>query len=1208
MKKEQKMKKKVIGSFTKLDGEDFYKIQNYDCMEDFFMTITSSSDVWNFCWSQGGLSAGRIDANHAIFPYYTADKISDAKNVTGSYTVIAVKSQDKTGKIKTEFWEPFASLNTNSNFKNQANTFADSSAAAENQSADCANSATSSATSAATCADKTDSSCNQTAASKKSAETCTKSANESSSDEITRNIYKNLNGTKLCFEEINHKLKLSFRYTWTSSAKFGLIKMSKIENLGSQKKELVILDGCKNILPAEINSDLQNNSSVLLDAYKKTDLDPKSKIALFSLSSVLTDKAEPSECLKANTSFFTTESEVFLGENIVKEFFENNADLSKLTKVHVLKGERASFYLAKNLELKEKSYDSWEQVFDTFLSQTKIANLQSEVSNRQVAREKILKDIQETDNLMTTYLSEADGIQESAQKMTCVHHRANVMFNIMRGGFFADNGKINGSDFIKFIEERNKSKVQIAKNALGDLCFKNSILQEKLYEKISLANDAQLTRLYLEYLPIIFSRRHGDPSRPWNIFNIILNDKNGNPILNYEGNWRDIFQNWEALSYSYPSYIKNICAKFLNAMTIEGFNPYRINRKGLDWECPDPKNPWAQFGYWGDHQVIYLCKLLEFFEKTNKAELLNSLDEKIYSSSNIPYRLKSYQEICKNPRSSLIFDKELSDFLKSQSELYGSDKKLLQDSNGEVYLQTLTAKLLQIVIAKIANLVPGGGIWMNTQRPEWNDANNALAGWGLSVVSLCYLYRMICFLLKIYSQSTQKEFSVPKASLECFTSLINLYKNTDWEKTLTDDVERKNFTDKAGFIFETERNIFYSQKDFSDFADSDSQNSQTSKSSAISSQKISRAELCNSLEILENALKLNIKANKRSDGLFHSYNTMILSDKEIKISYLQEMLEGQVAVLSSGILNPQESLELFNSLKSSALFEKRQYSYLLYPNKELPDFLNKNNILQSDLENFNLEDFVNRSENLVLEKDLNGTYHFNDEFHNERIMKDFVNSLSENIKPSQSELENLSALYEKTFHHQNFTGRSGTFYAYEGLGSIYWHMVSKLLLAIQENCLAAFNLKSPYAKELENAYYDVRKGLSFNKTPELYGAFPFDPYSHTPFLKGAKQPGMTGQVKEEILTRWGELGLCLENSKVIFDPKILQDDEFFDDKTLSFTWCGTKIKYVKSGTKNLQVEFADGKKVLRNENSLSAEETQVLFKRNGAIKEIVINL
>ena len=49
-------------------------------------------------------------------------------------------------------------------------------------------------------------------------------------------------------------------------------------------------------------------------------------------------------------------------------------------------------------------------------------------------------------------------------------------------------------------------------------------------------------------------------------------------------------------------------------------------------------------------------------------------------------------------------------------------------------------------LAKICNYVPGAGIWLNTQRPEWNDANNALAGFGLSMVTVnavCLLYPMV---------------------------------------------------------------------------------------------------------------------------------------------------------------------------------------------------------------------------------------------------------------------------------------------------------------------------------------------------------------------------------------------------------------------------------------------------------------------------------
>jgi hypothetical protein len=79
---------------------------------------------------------------------------------------------------------------------------------------------------------------------------------------------------------------------------------------------------------------------------------------------------------------------------------------------------------------------------------------------------------------------------------------------------------------------------------------------------------------------------------------------------------------------------------------------------------------------------------------------------------------------------------------------------------------------------------------------------------------------------------------------------------------------------------------------------------------------------------------------------------------------------------------------------------------------------------------------------------------------------------------------------------------------------------------------------------LAAAYYDIRAGLGFNKTPDVYGAFPTDPYSHTPWGNGARQPGMTGQVKEEILTRWGELGVAVQDGRLHFSPTLLRDDEF----------------------------------------------------------------
>ena len=1114
--------KQAKGSFVTLDGEQFYRIENYDCMDDFFMTVTSSCDVWNFCWSHGGLTAGRKNSDHAIFPYYTADKVSDSKGVTGPYTAIAV-----TQGSSTTLWEPFAQL------------------------------------------------------------LCAGAQSYIQSENIHRSLYRNLNGTCIWFEETNDTLGLSFRQGWTSSKEFGLVRLCCIKNNSNKSCSLKILDGARNIMAAATTSAFQNDNSVLLDAYKKTDLDSSHKLALFAVSSVVTDKAEPSEGLYANISWFSTEDPVTINDSAIKNFAVSGGNFSAIQELPVLKGKRPVFFVERTVNLSAREESRWEQVFDTALDAAGIVHLQHKIKNRSSVRNELLKDIAQTDSEMTALIAEADGLQNTRELMTVLHHRANVMFNIMRGGVCAEDGKVNVSDYISFVEIRSKEKLASVKEIFKALPNERILERSTVRDAMEKSGDAQLMRLFLEYVPLTFSRRHGDPSRPWNRFNIQLKDNDGNPLLNYEGNWRDIFQNWEALAWSYPAYIPSFTAKFLNAMTAEGFNPYRITREGIDWETPDPENPWAQYGYWGDHQVIYLQKFLELYSMTDSIGLQKALNIPLYSSSNVPYRLKSYSEILKDPRNSIIFDQTLSTKLIEVAGKNGSDEKLVKGKDGSPALVTMTAKLIQVIIAKAANLVPNGGIWMNTQRPEWNDANNALAGWGLSVVTLCYLYRMLSFLIRLYEGAPQTEYEVPKAEAECFIKLGKLYEEGN-SRGIYSAKERKNFTDAAGLLFEAERNQLYENG---------------YKEITLVSQK----QIVSILKAIHFEAERSIRSNKREDKLYHTYNTMILSEDGMEINRLQEMLEGQVAVLSSGLLSEEETLDVITALEKSRMYEPRQNSFMLYPNKELPLFIKKNTVPEEKVQL--LKPLIQRTKNSVLIQDEEGFYHFAPEFKNERIMREKLSMLSDSEKPTKEETDLLCRLYEETFNHKSFTGRSGTFYAYEGLGSIYWHMVSKLLLAVQEYALRANENKSPLAQKLTDAYYRIRSGLSFNKTPEVYGAFPCDPYSHTPYLQEAKQPGMTGQVKEEILTRWGELGACIIDGRAAFIPSILKDEEFFDDGSLSFTWCGTRVVYAK-GKKNpsVTVIYTDGKAESQEGAFLTKEQSQMLFGRKGTISKICVNL
>ena len=53
-------------------------------------------------------------------------------------------------------------------------------------------------------------------------------------------------------------------------------------------------------MPWGVEEALQNSTSNLVDAYKRSELDRLSKLGIFALSAVIIDRAEPSEALKYN--------------------------------------------------------------------------------------------------------------------------------------------------------------------------------------------------------------------------------------------------------------------------------------------------------------------------------------------------------------------------------------------------------------------------------------------------------------------------------------------------------------------------------------------------------------------------------------------------------------------------------------------------------------------------------------------------------------------------------------------------------------------------------------------------------------------------------------------------------------------------------------------------------------------------------------------
>jgi hypothetical protein len=1130
----------VKGEYVNLEGETFYKIENYNQMKDFFISVVSDSDHWMFISTRGGLTAGRVNSESALFPYYTDDKISDGSPYTGSRTVALATRGDK-----TSLWEPFSE---------QYNGIYN----------------------------------------------------------ITRNLYKNVFGDKLVFEEINHDLSLTFRYAWRTSDKFGFVKTSTLVNNGDSSAQVEIVDGIENLIPYGVEPDVQGSLSCLVDAYKKNELEADSGLGLYSMSSILVDRAEPSEALSTTTVWSVgLPNSKKLVSSLQLDNFRHGESIEQELDV---RGRRGAYFVSDTIKLAASAESSWSIVAEINQGPAKVKDLIADLNSNQNIKQEIEDDIALGSENLARIVGISDGLQVTEDELSANHHFANVLFNVMRGGLFVDNYSVPKADFIEFVKGFNRDVYSNFQSFFDGL--EDSFHYSDLIKAASKQNDAGVQRICFEYLPLSFSRRHGDPSRPWNKFNIKVKQDDGSQLLNFEGNWRDIFQNWEALSFSIPNYIESMICKFVNASTADGYNPYRITKAGIDWEKPEPTDPWANIGYWGDHQIIYLLKFLEFSNDHHPGTLRDFLTRDLFCYANVPYKIKPYQDLLDDPHNTIDFDEATDELIEQRVSQVGADGRLIWDKSGSVYYVNLTEKLLATMLSKLSNFIPEGGIWMNTQRPEWNDANNALVGYGVSMVTLYYTRRYQQYLLDLFANTELEEVAVSEEIDALLRSINSTFEdNKQLLAGKINDADRKLVVDALGEAGSQFRSDVYAN-DFSG-----------------NRVMLKTADLIAFLNLSLEYIDHTIEANRREDGLYHAYNLMTAKDDSVEVNYLYEMLEGQVAVLSSGYLSPEQALEVLTSLRQSAVYTARQHSYLLYPDRELTRYVDKNIIPADQLKRSELlQTLVSSGDTSLVEKDSQGGYHFSGAFNNVDSAKAVLETLKSNGYDAlvQEEQPLIEEIFESVFNHRQFTGRSGGMYAYEGLGSIYWHMVSKLLLAALENFRKALEQDSDpvVVGKLADCYFDIRAGIGFNKTPENYGAFPTDPYSHTPGFAGAKQPGMTGQVKEEVITRLMELGVSVSKGTICFRPFILRRSEFLSSSAnlsyfdisgeqqsvelaagqLGFTYCQVPVVYSLAKQTSIVVSYADGSEKAITGDAIDAETSLSIFDKTGDVVSIKVAL
>jgi hypothetical protein len=117
---------------------------------------------------------------------------------------------------------------------------------------------------------------------------------------------------------------------------------------------------------------------------------------------------------------------------------------------------------------------------------------------------------------------------------------------------------------------------------------------------------------------------------------------------------------------------------------------------------------------------------------------------------------------------------------------------------------------------------------------------------------------------------------------------------------------------------------------------------------------------------------------------------------------------------------------------------------------------------------------------------------------------------------------------------------------------------------------------------------------------------------------------MTGQVKEDLISRLGEMGVAVENGRLGFRRYLVSRGEFLqeaqrfhfydldgqqrsldlDPGTLAFTTCQVPVVAHQSGPQRIEITRADGSRYSVEALNLDAETSAAVFERTGAVRRL----
>ncbi len=325
-----------------------------------------------------------------------------------------------------------------------------------------------------------------------------------------RSLLKSFVGNIVIFEEHHLELGLMFRYRWAPSDRFGWVRTASLTNReGHEPSTVEIVDGLLDVMPWGLNVPFQQQMSNLANAYRRSEI-TDSGVGIFTLEALIVDLPQPAEALRATTVWSTglRESRRSLDSRAVTAARHGDP----FPESPLVTGRPGSFLVHASVDIAPGQTQRWHFVADVAQSHADISRLMNELESSDDLSQQLDDDIERCSAALLDIVAGADGVQTTASPTVDAHHLANTLFNVMRGGTFADGYTVESDRFRSFVAERNLVVAKQHADWLGDL--PETIEVADLCALAAQPGDPNLTRLAHEYLPLSFSAtpRRSEPT------------------------------------------------------------------------------------------------------------------------------------------------------------------------------------------------------------------------------------------------------------------------------------------------------------------------------------------------------------------------------------------------------------------------------------------------------------------------------------------------------------------------------------------------------------------------------------------------------------------------------------------------------------------------------------------------------------------------